>query len=84
MNNEKIELDILPESVKRIKRVNIKQNLYERHHIEKAGYTEISRRGNDPKVGWYTVWKNTTIFSGTLIFLEREDGFYKYVGISDI
>lgn len=83
MNNEKIELHILPESVKRIKRVNIKQNLYERHHIEKAGYTETNRRRNDPKVGWYTVWRNT-ISSGTLIFLEREDGFYEYVGISEI
>lgn len=83
MNNQKIELDTLPESVKRIKRVNIKQNLYERHHLEKAGYTAISRQGVDSEVGWYTVWKNS-IFPGTLIFLERPDGFYEYVGISDI
>ena len=83
MNNEKTELDILPDSVKRIKRVNIKQNLYERHHIETAGYTETNRIGNEPKVGWYTVWRNT-ISSGTLIFLERPDGFYEYVGISEI
>lgn len=83
MNNEKIELHILPESVKRIKRVNIKQNLYERHHIERAGYTETNRLGNNPKVGCYAMWRNSNS-PDTLIFVEREDGFYEYVGISEI
>lgn len=80
MNNVAIDGQALPESVKRIKRVNIKENLYERHHLERAGYTEANKVGNEPNVGYYTTWKHTSSRE-TLIFLERKDGFYTYVGI---
>lgn len=66
----------LPKGIIPVSREN---NLFEEHRIKEAGYEEIYRLKSNG-LGSFTVWQKP-LSSDKLMFIENEDGFYKYGGI---
>lgn len=64
---------------KGIKAVSKKENKYERHAIQKAGYKQVSKQGT-PDLGYLTMWKRH-LSDEALLFVEKPDGFFRYGGI---